>query len=155
MSEVPLPLDEDFARRVGTSQWAPAPDAYWQPLTVVTATAKELLAALLADVPLYGALHTGQPDPSDPYGTLVSRQWVYWERVPLLRDGSVLWNSADVVFTGVVDSAEELWLALGLDSMGGDVLFAGELVEFDRELAADGVSRTVVLAEASVRIAIA
>lgn len=135
--------------------WSPAPEVFYQPVTVVTTTAKELLAELLLQVPMYGALHTAQPDPADASATMLARQWVYWEPLVLARDGSVLWNTVPVEFVGVVGTADELWLAVSDDNLGDRVLFAGRLEEYDRALSADGSSRTVVVPTGSIRLSIA
>ena len=159
MSELSIgrPVDyEVVAKSVQTALWAPAPDVLFQPITVVTQTAKELLAGLLLEVPMFGVLHVSAPDPADPASTMLTRQWVYWEKLAMARDGSVLWNPQKVVFPGVVGSVDELWMALSSTPFGDDVLFAGELTEYDRAaVAADGATRTVVVPAGSIRLSIA
>lgn len=134
--------------------YRPAPDVAYRPITVVTPLAREVLAQLAMDLGLYAALHHSEPSPVDPTATMLDRQWLYWEPVPLQRDGAVLWNSQPLRFPGVRGPVADLWLALSSDRNGLHILFAGELDEPPSSAGGPGGSRTVTVPTGTVRLAL-
>lgn len=121
----------EFARGapLPPDSYRPAPDVAYQPITVVSPLASELMAQLLMDLGMYAALHHAEPDLNDPTATMLDRQWLYWEPVSLARDGAVLWNNQPLTFPGVRGSVDNTWLALSSDRNGLHILFCGEFEE--------------------------
>ena len=104
-----------------------------------TATARELVAHLLMGVPIYAALHTSQPQPTDPTATIARTSGNQTARVTWKQAGVVLSNSLPLTFAGIDQSNTVSWLALGTDSIGSGLLFIAEFSDPEPASAGDGV----------------
>lgn len=98
-------------------------------ISVVTTTARDLIAEMLDTMGMYAVLHVAEPQPSDPLATVVRMSGQYAVQVDWVREGSVLTNATPIQFAGIGDTASVSWIALTSDSTGTQILFAGEVDE--------------------------
>jgi len=98
-------------------------------LSIVTSTARSLIAEMLDERGMWGVLHVSEPTPADPLATIVKMSGQYAVKVDWEREGSVLRNSTPLSFAGIADLASVSWIALTTDSSAKTILFAGEVAE--------------------------
>ena len=97
------------------------------PVSHATETLRELVAALLAEVPMFSALYHSEPDPTDPLATLVDATGLPTVPIAWARAGVILTNSMPLVFTGVSDRETASWIGLTLDAPGRKLLAYGSI----------------------------
>jgi hypothetical protein len=98
-------------------------------ISIVTTTARALIAEMLDDRGMWAVLHVAEPTPSDPLSTIVKMSGQYAVKVDWERDGSILRNAVPLAFAGIADLASVSWIAITTDSTAKEILFAGEVEE--------------------------
>ena len=98
-------------------------------ISVVTTTARDLIAQMLDEYGMWAVLHVAEPTPSDPLATIVRMSGQYAIKVYWVRDGAVLTNATPIKFAGINDLSSVSWIALTADDTATQILFAGEVDE--------------------------
>lgn len=98
-------------------------------ISAATATARDLVAELLAGRDMFAVLHVAEPIPVDPVATAASTAGDIAVRIVLQREGSVLTNATPIQFVGLDDVATTYWVAVTADVYGEQILFYGMLEE--------------------------
>lgn len=96
-------------------------------ISAVTQTAREKVALLYSEVPLYGVLHHSEPNPSDPLSTQVQMSGQIGMPVAWVVDSVTLSNSMPITWTGIIGPGEvPAWVALCADPAGKVIHLYGE-----------------------------
>lgn len=98
-------------------------------MTMVTATARELVASMLAGTDMWAVLHTSEPVPNDPQASIVRTTGALSVKVAWKLDGASMTNSMPLQFPGISDLGSVNWIALCTDRDGYGILFAGPVEE--------------------------
>ena len=98
-------------------------------ISIVTATARNLIAEMLDDYGLWAVLHVSEPTPTDPLATIAQMSGQYSVKIDWVRTGSILVNASPLTFAGVADMTSVTWIAITTDATGKEILFAGEVEE--------------------------
>lgn len=102
-------------------------------ISAVTQTAREVLALMFSEVPLYAVLHHSEPNPSDPLGTQVAMSGQIGMPVAWVVSSTTLSNSMPITWTGITGPDEiPAWVALCADPAGRTIMFYGEPDVIDR-----------------------
>lgn len=92
-----------------------------------TLNAREMMAQMFADVPVYGVLHNAHPNVSDPLATQVAMSGQIGMPVAWSVTSTVLSNSMPITWTGITGPGEvPAWLAVCSDPAGKEILFYGQ-----------------------------
>lgn len=95
-------------------------------ITAVTLTARERMALLFSEEPVYAVLHHAEPNPSDPLATQVAMAGQIGMPVAWSVTSTVLSNSMPITWTGITGAGEvPAWVALCSDPAGKEILFYG------------------------------
>jgi hypothetical protein len=96
-------------------------------ISAVTQTAREKVALLTSEIPMYAVLHHSEPITSDPLSTQVAISGQIGMPVLWVVESTVLSNSLPITWTGIVGEGEvPAWVALCADIAGKEILFYGE-----------------------------
>lgn len=100
------------------------------PISAVTQTAREKVALLVSEVPMYGVLHHSEPNPSDPLATQVAMSGQIGMPVLWVVTSTILTNSMPITWTGITGPGEvPAWVALCTDPAGREIWYYGEPVD--------------------------
>ena len=99
------------------------------PTTIVTTSARELIASMLENTEMWAVLHTAEPTPTDPLATVVRMTGNYSVPIEWDRTGAVIVNSMPLQFAGIGDATSVNWIAVTADHAGTQILFSGEVEE--------------------------
>lgn len=96
-------------------------------ISAVTLTAREAVAQLVSEVPLYAVLHNAEPVVNDPLSTQVSMSGQIAMPVTWTLESTVMTNSTAITWTGITGEGEvPAWVALCTDPAGKEIWCYGE-----------------------------
>jgi len=96
-------------------------------ISAVTQTAREQVALLVSEVPVYGVLHHSEPNPSDPLATQVAMSGQIGMPIAWVVESCVLHNSMPITWTGITGPGEvPAWVAICTDPAGREIWYYGE-----------------------------